>query len=88
MGRKPIGKTAMTATERQQRRRARLQALRPYAELERAWAACSREELSRVSAFTAGRLAAGEEGAAGGARAGDGGEDPCHVAEGRGQALS
>lgn len=47
MGRKPIGKTAMMAAERQRRCRARLKALRPYAELERAWAACSRKKRSR-----------------------------------------
>jgi hypothetical protein len=47
LGRKPIGKTAMTAAERQLRRRARLQEGRAYAELERAWAACSMSERAR-----------------------------------------
>jgi hypothetical protein len=37
MGRKPIGKTAMTAAERQRRRRARLRKERPLADLRAAW---------------------------------------------------
>jgi hypothetical protein len=47
MGRKPIGKTAMTVAERQRRRRARLWPERAYDALCRAWAACGRKERAR-----------------------------------------
>ena len=47
MGRRPIGKTAMTATERQRRRRARLRRGQGYDVLCRAWAACDKAERAR-----------------------------------------
>jgi hypothetical protein len=47
MGRKPIGETAMTATERQRRRRARLRRGQGYDALCRAWAACDKAERAR-----------------------------------------
>jgi hypothetical protein len=47
MGRKPIGKTAMTAAERQRRRRARLQKERPLADLRAAWDACDKKGRTR-----------------------------------------
>jgi hypothetical protein len=47
MGRKPIGKTAMTAAERQQRRRARLRPAQRYEALRRAWDACDKSERAR-----------------------------------------
>lgn len=47
MGRKPIGKTAMTATERQRRRRASLRPGQRYDALKRAWAACAKGERAR-----------------------------------------
>ena len=47
MGRKPIGKTAMTAAERQQRYRARLRPSQRYDALRRAWDACGKSERTR-----------------------------------------
>jgi hypothetical protein len=47
MGRKPIGKTAMTATERQRRRRARLRPGQRYDALRAAWDACDKAERAR-----------------------------------------
>ena len=56
MFRKPIGKTAMTAAERQRRRRARLRPGQRYDALRAAWEACDKKgrtrflrELSAVS---------------------------------------
>jgi hypothetical protein len=46
MGRKPVGKVAMTAAERQRRRRAKLQPERSYDALRRAWAACGKRSRS------------------------------------------
>jgi hypothetical protein len=59
MGRKPIGKTAMTATERQRRRRARLREERPLADLRAAWDACGKAERARfLRELSADRTAA------------------------------
>jgi hypothetical protein len=47
MGSKPLGKVAMTAAERQRRRRARLRPKQRYDALTRAWDACGKAERSR-----------------------------------------
>jgi hypothetical protein len=47
MGRKPIGKTAMTAAERQRRRRARLRPGQRYDALRAAWEACDKKSGTR-----------------------------------------
>jgi hypothetical protein len=58
MGRKPIGKTAMTDVERQQRRRERLRQGQALIALHRAWDACSKAERSRFRReLSADRLA-------------------------------
>jgi hypothetical protein len=59
MGRKPIGKIAMTATERQRRRRARLRPAQRYDALRRAWDACDKAERTRfLRELSADRTAA------------------------------
>jgi hypothetical protein len=47
MGRKPIGEKAMTATERQRRRRHRLKQEQGFVALRRAWDACTKAERTR-----------------------------------------
>jgi hypothetical protein len=47
MGRKPIGNTAMTAAERQRRRRDRLRPGQRYDALRAAWEACDQKSRTR-----------------------------------------
>jgi hypothetical protein len=47
LGRNPVGKSAMTAAERQRRRHARLRPAQRYDALRAAWEACDRKQRSR-----------------------------------------